>query len=446
MACTKQEAVTFRLTGQPLDHGSAEERAGFGQLEISVNGRLMTEGFDDHVGGYAPGPRVSGYHFAEWLVWNWWRLRWEPVSLEKRGPEVSSRWDSAHRTATVGEGYVWPNIVISSDGFRCALVAELSRETGASPFRYFGAARMEVVPAGDLEAAIDRFALQVLQAIGKANVRETNLHRLWNDLQTERQDPDTSCFRRLEARLGFDPDQIDERTIRNHLDDASELGDNAVEELAAHAAHLDMGTDMVSASELRRISVHHGFDARTDDAVRLQPRKQEWTASPAWQIGESAARAVRVQENLGSGPICNARLTELAGTTVSAIENGSRRFDKLSFVIAGDGRRSRLALRPKWHTGRRFDVARLIGDRLFDGTERLSPATQAYSYRQKAQRAFAAELLSPYEAVDDMLGADVSEERQAEAAEHFQVSPMTIWTQLVNKGRIGREHATDRLY
>lgn len=253
-------------------------------------------------------------------------------------------------------------------------------------------------------------------------------------------------FRRLEARLGFDPDQIDERTIRNHLDDASELGDNAVEELAAHAAHLDMGTDMVSASELRRISVHHGFDARTDDAVRLQPRKQEWTASPAWQIGESAARAVRVQENLGSGPICNARLTELAGTTVSAIENGSRRFDKLSFVIAGDGRRSRLALRPKWHTGRRFDVARLIGDRLFDGTERLSPATQAYSYRQKAQRAFAAELLSPYEAVDDMLGADVSEERQAEAAEHFQVSPMTIWTQLVNKGRIGREHATDRLY
>ena len=128
---------------------------------------------------------------------------------------------------------------------------------------------------------------------------------------------------------------------------------------------------------------------------------------------------------------------------MSAIEDGSECSDQLSFVIAGDGRRSRLALRPKWHTGRRFDVARLIGDRLLDGTERLSPATQAYSYRQKAQRAFAAELLSPYEAVDDMLGVDTSEEGQTEAAEHFQVSPMAIRTQLANKGRVAREHAPD---
>ncbi len=52
-------------------------------------------------------------------------------------------------------------------------------------------------------------------------------------------------------------------------------------------------------------------------------------------------------------------------------------------------------------------------------------------------------LLSPYEAVDDMLGADTSEERQTEVAEHFQVSPMAIWTQLVNKGRVAREHAPD---
>ncbi len=138
MADKKQEAVTFRLTTQPLDHGPVEERAGFGQLEISVNGQLMTEGFDEHVGGYAPGPRVSGYHFAEWLVWNWWRLRWEPGPPEKLRPEILRRWEAAHRTATIGEGYVWPNIMISSDGFRCALAAESSREIGTAPFRYFG--------------------------------------------------------------------------------------------------------------------------------------------------------------------------------------------------------------------------------------------------------------------------------------------------------------------
>ena len=134
---------------------------------------------------------------------------------------------------------------------------------------------------------------------------------------------------------------------------------------------------------------------------------------------------------------------------MSAIENISVCSDELSFIIAGDGNRSRLALRPKWETGRRFDLARLIGDRLVDGVERLLPATRAHSYRQKAQRAFAAELLCPYDAVDDMLDIDISEERQTEVAEHFQVSPLAIRTLLVNKGRIARDNApfvSDRLY
>ena len=454
MAHKKQDTVTIRLDTQPLDHGQAEERAGFGLLEISVNGRLMTEGFDEHVQGYATGPRVSGYHFAEWLVWNWWRLRWEPGPPGKPGADVFRRWDAAHRTATIGEGYVWPNVVISSDGFRCALIAEPSQEL-AVPFRYLGAARMEVIPAGDLEAEIDRFASHVLEILDNANVHDTNLHRLWNDLRTERADIDSTRFRRLEARLGFDPDEIDERTISSRLEDAKELGDDAVEELAAHAAHLGREANLASASALRRISIDRGFDANADAAVRLNAavrldfENREWTESPAWQTGEDAARALRRQENLGTDPVGNARLADMAGTTMSAIENSSVCSDELSFVIAGDGNRSRLALRPKWETGRRFDLARLIGDRLVDGAERLLPATRAHSYRQKAQRAFAAELLSPYDAVDDMLDIDISEERQTEVAEHFQVSPLAIRTLLVNKGRISRENVpfvSDRLY
>ena len=59
------------------------------------------------------------------------------------------------------------------------------------------------------------------------------------------------------------------------------------------------------------------------------------------------------------------------------------------------------------------------------------------------QRAFAAELLSPFAAVEDMLGRDYSEEKQNEVAEHFAVSPMTIQTQLVNHRSIDRDDAPD---
>jgi Zn-dependent peptidase ImmA (M78 family) len=69
----------------------------------------------------------------------------------------------------------------------------------------------------------------------------------------------------------------------------------------------------------------------------------------------------------------------------------------------------------------------------------LHPATDAATYRQKAQRSFAAELLSPFSAVDDMLEGDYSEDRQDDVAEHFNVSPRTINTLLKNHGRLDRD-------
>jgi Zn-dependent peptidase ImmA (M78 family) len=55
------------------------------------------------------------------------------------------------------------------------------------------------------------------------------------------------------------------------------------------------------------------------------------------------------------------------------------------------------------------------------------------------QRSFAAEFLSPFDAVDEMLSGDYSLENQQEVADHFNVSPMTIRTSLVNHKRIDRE-------
>ncbi|MYA16932.1 MAG: hypothetical protein F4Z28_09290, partial [Gammaproteobacteria bacterium] len=68
-------------------------------------------------------------------------------------------------------------------------------------------------------------------------------------------------------------------------------------------------------------------------------------------------------------------------------------------------------------------MARLIADRLFENNigDPLLPATQSYIYRQKAQRAFAAELLAPIDAEDDFLDGDRSEDRHNDAAEHFNV-------------------------
>ncbi len=162
-------------------------------------------------------------------------------------------------------------------------------------------------------------------------------------------------------------------------------------------------------------------------------------------MGESAAQTLRLQEGLEVKPINNNRLATLAGTSARAITQTTKCSEGLSFVFRSEHSGVRIALKSAWEANRRFNLARLTGDQLFNGaiddiTEGLSPATQTYSYRQKAQRAFAAELLSPSVAVVDMLGGDYADEdKQTEVAEYFKVSPMTIQSLLVNHKLIPHE-------
>ena len=210
----------LKITLEPmtLDAGSDEEKAAFGQLQIKAGGRILTAGadFSGNEPRYRPGPYVSGYHLAEWLIWNWWRLHWEP---EPDGQDrADHEWQLAHCLASVGEGYAWPNITISTGGQWTTLVSRPSPERASFPFRY-SEAGAAVVPSADLESAIDEFAAFIVNRMDAAGLPATNLHLLRQDLQSERNDPEKTRFRQLEARLGYDPDELDaaeaERLGRN---------------------------------------------------------------------------------------------------------------------------------------------------------------------------------------------------------------------------------------
>lgn len=441
--------LTISLTPEVLDSGSPEEQTTFGLLSVTANDRLLTQGVETGGDIVRPGPHVPGYPLAEWLVWNWWRIRWEfghppPVS------DVGS-WDFAHRMLTIGDGYVWPNITISSDGMKSFVHSKQSSNSGTVLFRYLGTERREEVSALALEEAIDEFVCEVLSMLEGGGLHETNLHRLWNDLRIERTDPKLSRYRKLEAQLGYDPDDAEEEAMQSRLGDAAALGEEAMGELAADATlEDDPLSGMVWSKDVSDIAEHRGFDADPDAGLSLSDAAEvpKAGAVEAWRLGEQVARKIRFQEGLDEARISNERLAHFAGTGAAAISDTGRRSRNISFTLdRGDGR-ARVSLRSKWVTGRRFELARLIGDRLVfkqinKSSEHLYPATRAYSYRQKMQRAFAAELLSPFAAVDEMLGGDHSEERQNEVATHFKVSPMTIQAQLVNNGRIRIEDAPD---
>ena len=435
--------LVLSLTPEFLDSGSPEERSCFGMLSVKTGELILTEGIDQHRDAPCEGPLVSGYHLAEWLAWNWWRLRWEWWYRPASSEDIVEGWDFAHCMSTIGEGYVWPNLIIASDGYQTALVSDRSQERRAT-FRYFGASTT-LIPAKTLEAAIDSFLSDILGRLDSDGIHRTNLHCLWNEVTTERQEPETAFLRRMEARLSCDPDELDQLELsRRWLGDAGRLGKDALEELAADAAYSGAHTDVMSADHITEIAHSLGFDAGREDAVELEPCETgvEWGDGEAWQIGEDYARRLQIQEGFDAEkPISNQLLATLAGVPESAIPDTSR-VGEMSFFLDDDDSEDRVVLGSSRETGRRFALARIVGDRLFGWTDRMFPATRSYSYRQKAQRAFAAELLSPFEAVNSMLGEDDTEERQNEIAQHYNVSPRTIESMLVNKGRISREEAS----
>ena len=171
----------------------------------------------------------------------------------------------------------------------------------------------------------------------------------------------------------------------------------------------------------------------------------QWGRTGAWRIGVPAAKAVRHLSDLSDQPITDTHLCDMAGMSDAAIAS-DQCTNIMLLVFQETDKPPQIALRQPRRTRRRFDVARLTGDRLFSESsfthaEPLSPATRSFSYRQKAQLAFATELLSPWDAVRTTLEDDPSPENQGQVAEHFLVSPLTISTLVAkNEGHRSSTH------
>lgn len=427
------EELEFSLAPERLDEGSSEEQAAFGMFTIRANGLPLTEGLDHFIQALRPGPLVSGYHAAEWFAWNWWRLLHEPYR------QGSPAWGAAHRLPAIGAGYVWPNVEIRSDGRRAVIIARPSSRPDAKPFRFMGSSVPWLGPCSVLETALDAFVTSIVARLRERKVTGTNLDRLWSELGAERRNPETARRRRLEALMGLDPDDATDPLLASLLADTTTLGVEGVEEVAADATN---GKPM-RAADFRQMAQNASLRAHRPDAVRLSAaaltaaRREEL----AWKQGKQAAVRLRRQERFGDAPIQTQRLLEMLGATG---EPEAAAPTSLSFLLDRGKQDAAIILRSPHATGQRFDLARLLGDQLLFGRDApLLPATRAYTFRQKAQRSFAAELLSPFETVELMLAGDFSDEAIERVADHFEVSTRTVSTLLVNHGKLDREALAD---
>ena len=159
---------------------------------------------------------------------------------------------------------------------------------------------------------------------------------------------------------------------------------------------------------------------------------------------ERAAAAARRTWSIADGPVANEKLGDIFRIDHDLISPSEDLQD--SPVTAGfrNGHSSdefRVFLGKRHTSSRRFAVVRLIGDHLVaEADDRLLPATDAFTARQKFQRAFAQAFLCPFDELQEFLGADdPTDDRIEDAAVHFEVSPLLVRSTLVNKGVLDRD-------
>src|SRR4051794_13820225 len=91
--------------------GDDLDRATLGSLRISAGaeGVPVTEVEDKLAQTVRPHINVPIYPVAQWLLANWWRLRWEG-----RPNKPSRAWRCAHSLAAIGGDHAWPAVEFSS--------------------------------------------------------------------------------------------------------------------------------------------------------------------------------------------------------------------------------------------------------------------------------------------------------------------------------------------
>ncbi len=370
---------------------------------------------------------------AFWFLDNWWRIRCEPPPPQRDFP---AHWRLAHHLPSVGAGYSWPNVSLWGEGSRCAVMVHADAHNLQRSLRFLAEPALEYVASSAAENAIDTFIDDVLQDAGSDC---DGLDHEYRDLRAERADPAASRWRRLEALLGFDPDAAPERLVADYEALAERFGTEGIEEaaLAQQGGHsTDALRDTLRAAQASRVIL------RTPSVVRRIELDRR-PLRPPWQLAIGAARELRERLRVPPGPIRNPRLGEVLDINVDrlATQRSSPRPVPYGLRLRdASGSANRLALRSRWSHGRRFELCRSLGDIIWSGNDPLGPLSTAKSGRQKFQRAFAQELLCPFDDLRAYIpdGIPTDDDIHA-AARHFHVSERLVQTTLVNHDVIDRE-------
>lgn len=431
--------ISIETNWLPPFQGDEEVRRTSAEIRIAFGADVATRFEDEWSQSVQERARVSAYPLALWFASSWWRLRWEPIPTRLRLQQdrsfTDTHWRMSHELAAAGHGFIWPQLTFVSDGEAITVSCRQSNPLSGEPVRYLSEF-VTTVSAREFELAVSAFVNLVC---GRLNHLKTELHDLWLEVLNERADPEQAGARKIEARLGYDPDEASPSLIERFVKLGVQAGQDAADEIAPTCAGVDPDG---SLQNILTLASEPGIPGK----VTVSAFTEKVNGSlPPWQRAKDLARSSRKTLGLNGKPLNDKFLGDLLEIPADALNSKPSTKADIGLAVRTQGDQNfKFLFRRRHRLSRRFEAARFVCDCVSSRSgDRWLPVTDAGTARQKMQRAFAAEFLCPIDALREFLNDEFNPDGFEEASDHFGISERAIESHLANNHLIPRSLSDD---
>jgi hypothetical protein len=414
----------------PMKARGQELRATWARMEILVGDIPITRLIDSKSKSIRNSIYGPLYPIAEWIAMNWW-----PLLHENEAPHTvrARTYGHRHNLHSASEGFSLPNLLFRPSGRMMDLAWAAKRIPAAGiEFLESGA---DSLPAESVKDEIADFLIAVIGRLESEGITGTPLQVEWNAIQL--MDSDEEQFCKFAASLGEDPFSLNDDSRVQMVDLAARIPRELSGEFIAA---IDFGN---LAEHLRNLNEVLKLAATSLPPLNIPILENDLRLSPnhgtPWEHGYQLARHMREKLGLNGNLLADdTALAKAIGAENSFLDDRATPADRNPLWAGFDA-----LLAPSDKGGPVFMIGKNRGDSrryafcraLYDSLSGASSAlvSKARTDRQRANRAFAAELLAPSDLLRKRVNQDVTDDVLVwELAEEFGVSEMVIRHQVKN--------------
>jgi hypothetical protein len=356
------------------------------RLRVSIGGDLITRNVSKRGGGETEAINTSLLPLAEFLAKNWWPLLYEPVR-----PNITDAFRVRHRLDSGMRGYAFPPLALWSGGERTIVADWASFKNPFATISFLATRPEEPIQLNRDHAEISLMDL-IESVVERAGSGAVELLTAWDQVKHSISDPNELAYCSAAGRLGLDPYDPDSPDLSAWADGIPETLFSDVSEIA------EIDALPQTTAWLRENEATLKIFPETDLSYFGKPAADDLN-NPGWQAGQDSAELLRANAGVQTENPRKA-ISDLLGGVIS--EAGVLQQlgpEGLSAIVQRLGSSARLGIIARSSRQRRFRACAAVymAWTATDGEDRA--ATDAFTRRQQASRAFAAEMVAPRQAL-----------------------------------------------